>query len=194
MQETKEKQAAEEALRSSNLALSLRVRALEEQAEKHDGEHVIVSLHPLPPIPHSTTHPPNIQLASDLVRTKVDNQRLLDDNESLRLQVAELQAIVAAQPGEVEGRLRQEMERIMQRNIEVQNENRHLEEQCSEMEGELVQTKLKHAEVSLSARAFRGVRGWKAVRWTDVWGGQISTELEAMRQTWNNVQQLMNKT
>lgn len=88
------------------------------------------------------------QMASELVRTKVTNQQLADENESLKMQVAELQTIIQAQPGEVENRLRHEMDRIMKRNIEVQNENRALEESCTEMEGELIKAKLSHAEVS----------------------------------------------
>lgn len=127
-QDVKERLAAEEAIRASNTSLTLKVRHLEERCEKSDTEHV--------------------QLASDLVRTKVENQKLADDNESLQGRVRELQEIIQAQPGEVEERLRQEMDRIMKRNIEVQNENRALEESTAEMEGELVQAKLKHAEVS----------------------------------------------
>ena len=88
------------------------------------------------------------QVASGLVRTKVENQQLKDDNESLRTQIEELQRIIQAQPGEVEERLQQEMDRIMTRNIEVQNENRALEESVQEMEQELSSTKLKHAETA----------------------------------------------
>jgi len=108
------------------------VRTLEEKAERNDLDHVAV--------------------ASELVRTKVENQQLADANEALKMRVGELQAIVSAQPGEVEARLKQEMERIMQRNIEVQNENRHLEEATAEMEAELVKTKVLHAEVSSALR------------------------------------------
>lgn len=125
----KEKLAAEEAIRASNTSLTLQARSLHERCEKSDAEHV--------------------QIASELVRTKVENQRLMDDNESLQGRIKELQGIVQAQPGEVEDKLRQEMDRIMKRNIEVQNENRALEESTVEMEQELVSAKLKHAEVSL---------------------------------------------
>jgi len=65
------------------------------------------------------------------------------------MQVQQLQTIVDAQPKEVEGRLREEMERIMTRNIEVQNENRSLEESTTEMEKELVSAKMQWAEVCL---------------------------------------------
>ena len=125
---SREREAESEGLRSSNASLSLKVRGLEERVEKNDTEHV--------------------QIASDLVRTKVDNERLGDENESLKGQVEELKKLVEKQPEEVEERLKMEMERIMARNMEVQNENRGLEEQMAEMEKDLVDTKMGYAEVS----------------------------------------------
>jgi len=68
---------------------------------------------------------------------------------------------VQAQPGEVEGKLRGEMERIMKRNIEVQNENRALEEGCAEMEGELVKAKLEVANMREEVEGLRGT--WRDV-------------------------------
>lgn len=139
--EEKARHAELESLRSGNASLSLQVRNLEERSEKYDAEHV--------------------QIASSLVRTQLSNQTLADDNESLRTQVAELQGIVSAQPGEVEEKLRAETERIMQRNIEVQNENRHLEEGLEEMEGEFVRTKMKLAETEGELEEIK--RRWMSV-------------------------------
>ena len=70
--------------------------------------------------------------------------------EELSAQVEALKKIVASQPEEVEKRLRDEMERIMTRNSEVQNENRGLEEQMTDMEKDLVETKMQYAQVSLA--------------------------------------------
>ncbi|WEW60840.1 hypothetical protein PRK78_006328 [Emydomyces testavorans] len=105
-----------------------RIRSLEEHAEKSDKEHV--------------------QIASELVRIKVENEELKDSNESLKVEVAELKKVVDRQPAELEEKLRTEMDRIMKRNIEVQNENRAMEEQMAEMEKDLVETKMKWAEIS----------------------------------------------
>ena len=124
----REREAEVDGLRAANASLSLKVRALEERVEKNDTEHV--------------------QIASELVRTKVDNERLDDENESLKGQVAELRKMVERQPEEVEERLKKEMERIMARNMEVQNENRALEEGMAEMEKDLVDTKMGYAQVS----------------------------------------------
>ena len=114
-------------LRSANASLALKIRSLEGRAEKSDADHV--------------------QMATEMIRSKVENEELKSTNEELQQQVLELKKIVAAQPEEVEQRLKEEMDRIMNRNIEVQNENRSLEEQMAEMEKNLVETKMKYAEV-----------------------------------------------
>lgn len=125
--EEREEEAEIEISKSMNASLSLKVRSLEERTEKSDLEHV--------------------QMASELVRTKVENQELNDATEGLKGQVEELKYLVKRQPEEVEERLKAEMERIMKRNLEVQNENRGLEESISEMEKVLVETKMQFAEV-----------------------------------------------
>jgi predicted nucleic acid-binding Zn-ribbon protein len=83
------------------------------------------------------------------VHLKVENEELTDINDALKLQVSELKIVVDKQPAEVEEKLRTEMDRIMKRNMEVQNENRSLSEQMAEMERELVEAKMQWAEVSL---------------------------------------------
>ncbi len=123
----KEREAELESLRTANNNLSQKIRSLEERAERSDREHV--------------------EMASELVRTKVQNEELQDFNESLKGQVDELRVVVERQPEEVEARLKDEMDRIMKRNIEVHNENRALEEQLSDMEKDLVETKMQYAEV-----------------------------------------------
>ncbi|KAJ6163246.1 hypothetical protein N7497_003225 [Penicillium chrysogenum] len=124
----KEREVELEHLRHTVSTQGARVRLLEERAEASDKEHV--------------------QLASELVHVKVENEELRDLNDALELQVTELKNVVDKQPAEVEEKLRLEMERIMKRNIEVQNENRAMEESMSEMEKELVATKMKWAEIS----------------------------------------------
>ena len=117
-----------EFLRSQCNMLTQKVRTLEERAEKSDMDHV--------------------QAASELVRTKVENEALQDENESLRGQTEELKNVVAKQTEEVESRLRAEMDIVMQRNIEVHNENRALEDEKQEIEQALVEAKMSYAQVS----------------------------------------------
>ncbi|KAI4215698.1 MAG: hypothetical protein LQ351_001685 [Letrouitia transgressa] len=137
----KEREAEIDTLRSANASLALKVRSLEERIEKSDTEHV--------------------QMASELIRTKVENQELLDKSDSLQGQVKELRNVVERQPEEVEQRLREEMDRIMKRNLEVQNENRGLEDQMAEMEKTLVETKMDYA--------------------------LIQSEYETLKQKWNDL-------
>ncbi|KAJ5142300.1 hypothetical protein N7526_003295 [Penicillium atrosanguineum] len=138
----KEQEAELEHLRHTVATQSSRVRLLEERAEASDKEHV--------------------QLASELVHVKVENEELRDLNDALKLQVSELKVIVDKQPGEVEEKLRTEMDRIMKRNIEVQNENRAIEDNMADMEKELVATKMKWAEMSENHETLR--QKWSDLR------------------------------
>jgi hypothetical protein len=130
----KDREAELENYRVTVAVQAAKIRSLEERAEKSDTEHV--------------------QIATDLVRVKVENQELHDRNESLRGQVEELKKVVESEAANAEQRLKAEMERVMQRNIEVQNENRHMEESMAEMEKDLVETKMKYAEVSTHCDPF----------------------------------------
>lgn len=115
-------------LRITNTNLAARVKTLEERTQQQDNEHVAIT--------------------GDFVRNKVENDRLQDENEVLKIKVEELQRMVDTQPAEMEAKFQEEMARIMQRNSEVQSENRLLKEEQEEMEQQLVQIKMKHAEVS----------------------------------------------
>ncbi|PYH96237.1 GTPase activating protein [Aspergillus ellipticus CBS 707.79] len=123
----REREAELEHLKHTVASQSARIRLLEEQAEASDKEHV--------------------QLASELVHLKVENEELTDMNDAMKMQVTELKNVVDKQPDEVEEKLRTEMDRIMKRNLEVQNENRSMVEQMAEMEKELVGAKMKWAEI-----------------------------------------------
>ncbi|KAF2154223.1 RabGAP/TBC [Myriangium duriaei CBS 260.36] len=141
----KEREAELENLRVSNTKLSSKLRNLEARVEQQDSDHV--------------------GIASELIRTKVDNEALSDANESLKMQVEELRKVVEHQPAEVEERLKEEMQRIMARNMEVQNSNRALEDSMQEMEQELVGTKMQYA--------------------------QLNAEFEDLKQKLSNIQQLL---
>ncbi|KAL1600922.1 hypothetical protein SLS59_005587 [Nothophoma quercina] len=141
----KERETELQGLKERTATLETKVRSLENRAEQSDREHV--------------------EMASDLIKTKVENEQLAEENETLRTKVEELQKIVDTQPEEVEKRLKHEMETVMQKNIVVHNENRALEEQMAEMEQELVETKMKWAT--------------------------INEEHETLKQKWNNISQMM---
>lgn len=123
----KEREAEIELLKSTNHSLNQKVRRLEERVEEHDTEHAA--------------------LATELVKTKVENEELKDENESLKGQVRELRIVIEKQPEEVEAKLKSEMDRLIQHNQEVHMSNTRLEEEMAEMEKTLVETKMQYAEV-----------------------------------------------
>lgn len=123
----KDREAEIESLKNSNHSLSQKVRRLEERVQEHDTEHAA--------------------LATELVRTKVENEELKDENEELKGKVTELRLVVEKQPEEVEERLKTEMDRLLKRNQEVHEENTKLEEDMSAMEQDLVTTKMAFAQV-----------------------------------------------
>lgn len=130
----RERETELENLRTSSTTLQTKVKALEERVQQHDTEHV--------------------GIASDLVKYKVENDSLHDAKEALEMQVQVLQKLVDRQPAEVEQKLKAEMDRIMQRNLEVQNENRHLQDELENAEQQLVKISVTHAEVC-NTLAFR---------------------------------------
>lgn len=123
----KEREAELESLKAQNQAYAQKIYVLEKRTEEHDAEHAA--------------------LATELVRTKVQNEEVKDENEALTQRTLDLQAVVDKQPGEIEARLKDEMDRIMKRNEEVHAANRKLEDEMGVMEKDLVSTKMMYAEV-----------------------------------------------
>ena len=119
-----------EQLKTTNQSLTQRVRSLESQIETVDREQTA--------------------LATELVRTKVENEELRDENEGLQGQVHELRVVIEKQPEEIENAWKQEREDLMKRNERVHEENQRVEKEMGELEEELVQTKMRYAEVRIS--------------------------------------------
>ncbi|KAH8717111.1 rab-GTPase-TBC domain-containing protein [Phaeosphaeriaceae sp. PMI808] len=137
----KEREAELHGLKDRVASLETKVRLLESRAEQSDMEHV--------------------QVASELIKTKVENEQIAEENETMKTKVEELQKIVDTQPEEVEARLKNEMETVMQKNIVVHNENRALEEQMAEMEKELVATKMQWATINEEHEDLK--QKWKSI-------------------------------
>ncbi|KAH6621109.1 rab-GTPase-TBC domain-containing protein [Chaetomium sp. MPI-SDFR-AT-0129] len=124
----REREAELEALRASNTSYAVRLRKLEERLQQADGEQA--------------------SLATELVHTKVDNDELRDENEGLKIQVQELRIVIEKQPAELETAWQLERDDLMKRNGKVHDENQRLEKELSELEEELVQTKMHYAEIN----------------------------------------------
>lgn len=116
-----------ENLKHNNAQLTTKVKKLEEELELVNKEH--------------------IDLLNSMVVKNMENSHLADENTDLVQQVEELKKIVESQPMEVEAKYKAELDRLMERQLEVHQENQSLEDQMIEMEKELVDTKMKLAEV-----------------------------------------------
>ncbi|EFX06242.1 GTPase activating protein [Grosmannia clavigera kw1407] len=115
-------------LRSSNASLTRRVRKYEERLESGDREQTA--------------------LATELVHTKVQNEELRDENESLKGQVRELKVVIEKQPEELELAWQAERDSLMERNTRVHEDSLRVEKEMSELEEQLVQTKMRYAEIN----------------------------------------------
>jgi ecotropic viral integration site 5 protein len=116
-----------ENLKTTNGTLSLQVKRLEQSLAELNREH--------------------IELANQMVQGKMENDKLSDENEALKEEVIQLKHMLDTLPGEVEAKLKDEMDRIMERNLQVMNLNTELEEQVADLERQLVETKLQFAQV-----------------------------------------------
>lgn len=123
----KEREKELEQLKNSNQSYVYKIRKLEERLEASDREQATVT--------------------TDLVHTKIENEELKDKNESLSGQVKELRNVIEKQPEELEQAWKLEREDLMKRNAKVHEENTRLEKEMQELEEELVQTKMRYAEV-----------------------------------------------
>ncbi|KAK4195312.1 putative GTPase-activating protein [Triangularia verruculosa] len=138
----KEREQELESLRSANASYANRVRRLEERIEAHDREQA--------------------ELATDLVKTKVENEELKDENESLRGQVKELRIVIEKQPEELEQAWELERGDLMKRNEKVHEENERLEKELKDLEEELVATKVQYAEVNSQHETLK--QKWKELK------------------------------
>ncbi|CAK7204585.1 hypothetical protein SEUCBS139899_007343 [Sporothrix eucalyptigena] len=124
----KEREAELENLRTTNASLTIKVRKVEERIQAVDHEQA--------------------ELATELVRTKVQNEELRDENESLKGQVRELKVVIEQQPEQLEQAWKAERDDLMNRNTKVHDENQRVEKEMAELEEQLVQTKMQYAEIN----------------------------------------------
>ncbi|KUI61431.1 GTPase-activating protein GYP5 [Cytospora mali] len=124
----KEQQLELETLRSQNTSYSSKIRKLEDRLQAADREQA--------------------DLATQLVHTKVENEELKDQNESLDGQVRELKIVIEKQHSSSEDQWKLERDALIERNQRVHEENEKLEKEMAELEEQLVQTKMQYAEIN----------------------------------------------
>ncbi|KAI8388213.1 rab-GTPase-TBC domain-containing protein [Radiomyces spectabilis] len=115
-----------ETLRRQNKALSETVRHLEQTMENLNKEHALV--------------------ASQLIASKMDIARTNDENDALRQQANDLKRALETLPGEVEARVKEEMEILCTKNGALVQRNAALEDQLAYMENMVIEMKVKYAD------------------------------------------------
>ncbi|KAK4176384.1 putative GTPase-activating protein [Triangularia setosa] len=158
----REREQELESLRSANASYASRVRRLEERIEAHDREQA--------------------ELATDLVKTKVENEELKDENESLRGQVKELRIVIEKQPEELEQAWELERGDLMKRNEKVHEENERLEKELKDLEEELVATKVQYAEVCFPLLVYLPPKTKMLTC-----GDQVNSQHETLKQKWKEL-------
>ncbi|TID24250.1 gtpase activating protein [Venturia nashicola] len=138
----KEREAELETLRAQVTSLTQKVRALEGSAEQRDTEH--------------------IEVCNELVRLKMDNERLQDKNESLEGQVQEYKNIADHIKQEEEARWQTDLDQARVRNKEVHESNRVLEIEVDELSSSLATVKMEKAEAQSELETYR--QKWKNMK------------------------------
>lgn len=123
LQRTKDEER--ESLRQANITFQVKVRDLEKSLSILNQEHV--------------------ELANELVASKMREATLEDENEALQSTVSELKVIVDAQPAEVEARFKDEMDQLINKTTATSVENQRIEDAMSEMEQQLIDLKMRYA-------------------------------------------------
>ncbi|GME81036.1 unnamed protein product [Ambrosiozyma monospora] len=113
---------------------------------------------------YATLNREHVEIANEMVQGKVQIATLEDDNKSLKLQIEELTGrlqLLEKQSdtkvdfsGEISDNMGFEIQRTMQRNLEVMEENRRLEESLAAVEKEFSETK-----AAMDAMK-KGHKGW----------------------------------
>lgn len=85
-------------------------------------------------------------VASELITAKMDIARIHDENEALRQQSNDLKKALEILPGEVEARVKEEMEILYTKNAALVERNSALEDQLAYMENMIIEIKVKYAE------------------------------------------------
>ncbi|KAI8342298.1 rab-GTPase-TBC domain-containing protein [Chlamydoabsidia padenii] len=124
-----------EALRRQNKLLSDTAKQLESNMAELNKEH--------------------IQVANQLIETKMDIARINDENDALRQQAYDLKKALETLPGDVEMRVKDELEVLSTKNAALMQRNTALEDQLAYMEKMVVDIKVLYAESENEREALR---------------------------------------
>ncbi|KAG9301327.1 hypothetical protein G9A89_004079 [Geosiphon pyriformis] len=133
---------AMERLRLSNNQLSHQVKNLEGSLQTLNREH--------------------IDIANELINTKIELAKIKDENDSLHHTVNDLRRSLTNAPIEIENRVREEMNTLASKNFELVTKNTQLEDQLSNIESMLIEIKMRYAESENEREVLR--RKWNDLK------------------------------
>ncbi|CAO3591026.1 unnamed protein product [Absidia cylindrospora] len=97
----------------------------------------------------------HLNVASQLIETKMDIARIHDENDALRQQSHDLKKALETLPAEVELRVKDELEVLGTKNSALTQRNKALEEQLADMEKMVVDIKVLYADSENEREALR---------------------------------------
>ncbi|CAG8810271.1 28142_t:CDS:2, partial [Dentiscutata erythropus] len=115
-----------EKIKTNNYHLTNQVKYLESNLQELNREHV--------------------ELANELVNTKVELAKVKDDNEELQMTASDLRKVLQAQPIEIENNYKEQIDSLTQKNVTLIERNNTLEDQLAGLEKMLIEMKMRYAE------------------------------------------------
>jgi chromosome segregation ATPase len=124
-----------EALKKQNKVLADSIKSIETNYSELNKEHT--------------------DIAKELITAKMNIARINDENEVLRQQSTDLKKALETLPGEVEARVKEEMEILYTKNAALVERNSSLEDQLAYMENMIIDIKTKYSESEEEREALR---------------------------------------
>jgi len=88
----------------------------------------------------------HIDIANELINTKMELARVKDENDSLHHTVSDLRKSLESTPARIESRFQEEMDVLANKNIDLVTRNTQLEDQLANLENMLIEIKMRYAE------------------------------------------------
>lgn len=121
----KAREEEQEQMKLTNITLQASVKRLEASLAQLNQEHV--------------------ELANELVSSKLSLARLEDENEALQGTISDLKEIVDKQSAEVEAKYKEEMAQLIEKAAATSIQNQRLEDAMADMEKEHIELKMRYA-------------------------------------------------
>jgi cell division protein FtsB len=124
---------------------------------------------------YNTLNQEHCQLANDMIQLRIDNTKIREENDKLQTSLMTLQRLLDGKRGEIEHLVKDEMDQLAQRNVELATKNHALQDEVLELEKMLIELKMKHAVVENERAELRLKLDMFIKKYQDGGGGSGST-------------------